>query len=207
MLLSPAVVILAFVSSQTGFSEHMRYVLPIFPFFFVWIGRLAPLVGRRHWLLTGAAAAAFVWSTASSLAIYPHSLSYFNELAGGPLGGPEHLIHSNVDWGQDLFFLKRWLERHPEAKPLKLAYFGYCDPKYLGIDYTAPEPIAGHYNSAAKIPPGWYAVSVNFVRGLPYFTYRGDGTKVLLSQDAFAAFQKLTPTALAGYSIYIYHVE
>jgi hypothetical protein len=37
VVLCPAVVILAFVSSQTGFSEHMRYVLPIFPFVFIWI--------------------------------------------------------------------------------------------------------------------------------------------------------------------------
>ena len=40
-LLFPALVILAFVSCQTGFNEHMRYVLPIFPFFFIWIGRVA----------------------------------------------------------------------------------------------------------------------------------------------------------------------
>ena len=35
----------------------------------------------------------------SSLAIYPHSLSYFNELAGGPTKGHYHLIDSNIDWG------------------------------------------------------------------------------------------------------------
>ena len=42
VLLCPAVVIFVFVSSQTGFSEHMRDVLPAFPFVFVWIGRIAP---------------------------------------------------------------------------------------------------------------------------------------------------------------------
>lgn len=35
------------------------------------------------------------WFVASSLWIYPHSLSYFNESIGGPLNGPEHLLGSN----------------------------------------------------------------------------------------------------------------
>jgi 4-amino-4-deoxy-L-arabinose transferase-like glycosyltransferase len=207
VLLCPAVVILAFVSSRTGFSQHMRYVLPAFPFVFIWIGRLAPVLGRQHSVVTGLATAALVWSIGSSLWYYPHSLSYFNELAGGPIGGPAHLIHSNVDWGQDLLFLKRWLDDHPEAAPLKLAYFGYFDPIHAGIEYAAPEvlPPAGA-TPAPKIPPGWYAISVNFVRGFPYQIYHGDGTKGFLPQGALTAFQSLEPIAMAGYSIYIYHV-
>ncbi len=41
ILLTPAAVVLALVSSQTGFNHHMRYVLPIFPFVFIWISKLA----------------------------------------------------------------------------------------------------------------------------------------------------------------------
>jgi hypothetical protein len=61
--------------------------------------------------------------------------------------------------------------------------------------------------AAAKLPPGWYAVSVNFVRGMPHFSYKGDGTKTGYAQDALTPFQKLKPTGTAGYSIYIYHVS
>ena len=212
----PAVVILTCVSSQTGFSEHMRYVLPIFPFVFIWVARVAVVFDRGQWKSSPARRAgrtivvtALLWSIGSSLWVYPHSLSYFNELVGGPTGGPNHLIHSNVDWGQDLLKLKRWLDEHPEARPLKLAYFGYFDPKYAGIEYTAPEPIATTEEGAdspKKIPPGWYAISVNFVRGLPYFAYKGDGTKVSYGQGALVPFQDRKPVAMAGYSIYIYHV-
>ena len=209
VLLCPAVAVLALVSSQTGFSEHMRYVLPAFPFCYVWIGRLAPLLGAQRRLLTGVAAAALLWSVASSLVVYPHSLSYFNELAGGPMGGPRHLIHSNVDWGQDLHFLKRWLDEHPEAKPLNLAYFGYVDPKTFGIEYRAPVlPAATEKGESPRhVPPGWYAISVNFVRGLPHFSYQGEGRGMVYAQDALERFQRLRPIATAGYSIYIYHVE
>jgi hypothetical protein len=188
---------------------------------------LAAWLSLRHRGLAFAAAGAFVWSVGSSLWVYPHSLSYFNELAGGP----KHLIHSNVDWGQDLLFLKRWLDEHPEARPLKLAYFGYFDPIHADIEYSAPEPMAatdpilagegdspillpGHrkigtvpaVSDERRIPPGWYAISVNFVRGFPYQIYKGDGTRGFLPQGALAAFQNLEPVATAGYSIYIYHV-
>ena len=209
VLLSPAVAVLTLVSSQTGFSEHMRYVLPAFPYCFIWIGRIAPFLGGQRRVPTGIAVAAILWSSGSSLAVYPHSLSYFNEMVGGPLGGPRHLIQSNIDWGQDLLFLKRWLDEHPSVRPLKLAYFGYCDPRYVGIEYSAPKLPVPTGSEAAQhaIPPGWYAISVNFVRGLPYFAYAGDGTKTSYAQDSLSAFQRIEPTAMAGYSIYIYHIE
>lgn len=42
------------------------------------------------------------WST---IHVYPHQLCYFNEAAGGAVGGHKHLLHSNVDWGQDFLLL------------------------------------------------------------------------------------------------------
>jgi hypothetical protein len=50
-------------------------------------------------------AGSFSWFMASSLWIYPHSLSYFNEAIGGPCNGPDHLLGSNLDWGQDLKYV------------------------------------------------------------------------------------------------------
>jgi len=38
------------------------------------------------------------------------------------------LICSNVDWGQDLVYLKEWLDEHPGEGPLFLAYYGYFKP-------------------------------------------------------------------------------
>ena len=45
VLLVPAAAILAAVSSQSSFNEHFRYVLPAFPFIFIWIGRVAAVFG------------------------------------------------------------------------------------------------------------------------------------------------------------------
>ncbi len=53
-------------------------------------------------LLATTVALALTANVASTLATYPHTLSYFNEIAGGPLAGPTHLLDANADWAQDL---------------------------------------------------------------------------------------------------------
>ena len=39
--------------------------------------------------------------------VHPYELTYFNALAGGPLGGRHILSDSNLDWGQGLKGLAR----------------------------------------------------------------------------------------------------
>lgn len=168
LVLVPPLVILLLVSSQTGFSIHFRYVLPIFPFLFIWASKaffLSPLGGKGQSEGEGQAsctnntsrsrresrvsvkrtfgvlaAAALTWSIAISLWYYPDSLSYFNEPVGGPEHGHEHLLDSSVAWGQDLLYLKEWYDAHPEARPLNLAVPGFVDPRIAGIDFTPPPP-------------------------------------------------------------------
>ena len=150
VLLVPPLAILAFVSAQTGMNEHGRYVLPILPFFQVWIGRLGPTLDaafrkgpsapvsiRAAALLTGAGLA---WGITSSLCCVPHSLAYFNETVGGRWNGWRYLLSSNVDWGQDLLALDHFIATHPDAKGLTLAYYGGLEPAKVGIDCVAMRP-------------------------------------------------------------------
>ena len=67
ILLAPLVVVLVFVSSQTGFSHHLRYVLLSFPFAFIWAGRVARAVTFIGWRFGGLAAAAL---SGRSLAVF-----------------------------------------------------------------------------------------------------------------------------------------
>jgi 4-amino-4-deoxy-L-arabinose transferase-like glycosyltransferase len=210
-VLLPALVVLGFVSSQTGFSHHLRYVLPILPFFFIWMSKAALAFERKERVaavLTGAAAA---WAVASSLWIYPHSLSYFNELVGGPANGSAYLLDSNIDWGQDLYYLRDWLKENPKARPLRLAYFGDYDARIAGIEFTLPpkgmtspeERVAAGSLGPA---PGWYAVSVAMRGGCEYIIPNGQGGKSGFPLGSFIYFQRFQPVAHAGYSIYIYHI-
>jgi hypothetical protein len=70
-------------------------------------------------------------------AVHPFELTYFNVLAGGPLGGRHILSDSNLDWGQGLKGLARLQRAEPEFRDLTLYYFGDTDPAWYGVEGTA----------------------------------------------------------------------
>ena len=55
--------------------------------------------------------------------------------------------------------------------------------------------------------PGWYAVSVNYVRGYPFHPYEDTDGDPPLQRDALAYFRRFQPVDMAGYSIYIYRLD
>ncbi|NQT12611.1 MAG: glycosyltransferase family 39 protein [Planctomycetes bacterium] len=215
ILLFPFVLILVFVSSQIGFSIHSRYVIPVLPFLFVWAGKAARSVVLRRWKTASMAGLALCWSVGAGLVVYPHNLSYFNGFAGGPAGGHYHLLDSNVAWGQDLSYLKHWLERHQQATPFYLASFGDVDPTMLGIRFEAP-PVSAAVsqircdacNNDDGPQPGWFAMDVNHLHGSrrPLADGRGGWKSITSTERGFSYFERFEPVAMAGYSIYIYHI-
>jgi hypothetical protein len=205
--------LLLFVSSQTGMNHHLRYVLPAFPFAVILAGGAAAWASSRgRWpkaLLSGFLS----WSMIGSLSVYPHSMSYFNESVGGSLNGPHHLLDSNIDWGQDLFFLKGWLDDHPEACIVGFAYYNILDPKAFGIEYRLPPPgPSGLFPNdlsylREKGPlPGYYAMSVNHLRGSRFAAPDGRGGFQISTPGRYEYFRQFEPIAMAGYSIAIYHI-
>ncbi len=202
-LLAPAGCVLILVSSQTGFNHHLRYVLPIAPFMFIFASKVARAVDERHTKVAVVAGAALVWAVVSSLCHYPHSLSYFNELVGGPKGGPRHLLDSNIDWGQDLPGLRRWQDDHPEALPMTVTFFPppwVIEPTLAGVEGEPPPIGPGAELDSVKTirpaemgpRPGWHAISVN---------------RLYHQTREYAYFQRFTPCDMVGYSIYIYHIS
>ncbi|NQT15338.1 MAG: hypothetical protein HQ582_21460, partial [Planctomycetes bacterium] len=72
ILLVPFLVIFIFVSSQTGFSAHSRYVIPALPFLFVWASKVGRVFEtrsftRRRRALATVVVVALTWSVTSSL--------------------------------------------------------------------------------------------------------------------------------------------
>lgn len=199
ILLSPALLILLVASLETDCTAHLRYVLPAFPFVFIAISRAGQDLAAKS-VSRPLAAAALAWSIGSSLAQAPHGLSYFNEFAGGPANGHSHLADSNLDWGQDLLFLQDWQVRHPETGPIHLAYYGMFHPRAIGVEFRDVP------RGTAELPPGWYAISVNFVVGLPFWVNHADGSREWLDGAPYRRFHDLEPVDRAGRSILIYHV-
>ncbi len=196
-LLVPSVALLVFVSSQTGFSHHLRYILPAMPFLAIWVGASC----RDFPLNKKTACAACVLAgvgAASSLALFPHSHAYFNEFAGGPKNGPLHLLNSNVDWGQGILRLQKWAREHPEepldgvahALPGRLGIKSITDLPVTDVPKFFPEQKESLGNPGPS--PGRYAIGV---------------CNIYADSSGLAYFQKLKPAANVGYSYYIYDVS
>jgi len=199
-LILPAVFLFAAASLgklQLGY----RYILPALPFLFLIAARVVTLSWPRWIQVTSPVLAA--WLIIGTITIFPHYLSYFNELAGGPAEGYQHLVDSNLDWGQDLPALKKWIDTHrPDS--LHLGFFGSALPERYGVKAidipSYPLHAYGHEVegfTSYSLEPGLYAISATLLRiGLVFKQF-----------DIYQAFHSMKPIDRAGYSILIYDVR
>lgn len=227
VLIMPAVILFV-MSVYTNINIGLRYVLPIFPYVFISAGKLVPWAAGMKERAQRRAAGIFVGvslaaTCGATLWIAPHFLAYFNVVSGGPSNGSAHLIDSNLDWGQDLVGLKRWLDANAPGERVGLAYFGQINPNVFwgrkegGFPWFLPPPLPGTTLPEAlpksyakgRLEPGLYAVSASLVRGLPWRVYDDELPRWAPRSvwiDAYAYFQELTPFAKIGYSIFLYRV-
>lgn len=199
-------VFFAFVSSQTGFSRHFRYVLPSLPFFYIGTSSVFSRFKQRSKLFKAVLSSFLVWFAASSLWVYPHCMSYFNELVGGPRYGSRFLFDSNIDWGQDTWRMRRWLDRRGrndvgvKARDT-LAEVYLQDRNYPGVPKLIDQELHENHKHTDYFQqdplllgprPGLYAVSVQQL-------YEENGN--------YRYFNDLEPVLRFGYSIYLYDVS
>ena len=172
--------VFAAAAIQSRFNIGHRHVTPVYPFLCVAIAPAAAWLQER-----GARAVAVAVLTASCFVSFalatPRYLSYFNVAAGGPRGGAKHLVDSNIDWGQDLPRLKRWMAAHRVAE-VDLAYFGTADPHAYGIEFRK---VALYMDFFPDLPvvrpqPGRYlAASVTFLEGVYLDADRAFATEIV----------------------------
>jgi 4-amino-4-deoxy-L-arabinose transferase-like glycosyltransferase len=192
ILAVPPLAILFSMTFLTDINLGLRYVLPILPYIFVAMGKVAPCVLAlpAAWRRAGQAAAAgsLALTVAAALWIHPHYLAYFNWASGGPDRAPARLIDSNLDWGQDLLALQKWYQETIPNERLGLAYFGQINPSIFAargepfswflppprpgsIRSLARQPAAGLIGPAPRLEPGYYAISATLLYGLPWRLY------------------------------------
>ena len=188
-LLLPVAIYLAIVMTS-NLNIGIRHLLPIYPFLFVLVGAtLAAWNGKSKAVVVGVLGAALA---AESLAIFPHYLAFFNVLSGGPANGPNLLVDSNLDWGQDVKKLKRYVDQHAIPR-VCMAYFGTADLDYYGLPYDT----LAHERAEAE------AMSRDCVLAVSATLLEG----VYLPDDSFAWLRERKPTARVGYSIYVYDLR
>lgn len=215
LVLIPPVLVFLLVSRETGFNHHVRYVIPSLPFLIIFASRI--LIYSSRWkIIRRVVFTLMLWQMASVLWFAPHWLSYFNELAGGPENGDRWLVGSNLDWGQDLGFLKKWQQQNPEALPLFTLLDSRYPPSIMGVPVHIPKLVEGKTAKDAGIEqqpdefkdlvpePGWYAVSVNLLQ--PYQGRLFTPPSARVSESLLRWFRKHKPVDRAGYSIRIFYV-
>jgi hypothetical protein len=178
-----------------------RHLLPVLPFGFVFISQV---VGRgrafarpsRRWGYAALGLLA-VWYGVGTLTIFPHTLTYFNELAGGPDNGYHFLADSSVDWGQALKSLKSYLDERGDQE-VYLATFSSLDPALYDLRF---EPIPPTLGAPVTLPapfdpaPGTYVISVVPLQGV-----------WVLDPDTYDWFRHREPVARVGHALFVYRV-
>lgn len=215
---TPGLALLLFVSSQTGFSVHSRYIIPALPFFFVAAGRVgqvfapqdAACVTRSRRLLKAFAAASAAGGVLSAALVYPHELSYFNLLttilpsnarelpavaASTPAEKARALaLKSSVEGPR--FLLASNADWGQDARRLDQYLQRRPDIDSLYVDLVTSSPIRELSVPARFYQPrltvGWYAISVDSLY------YR---------RETYADFFKLRPVKIIGTTIYLFYIN
>ncbi len=173
----------------------VRYLIPCFPFLFIFTARIASsLMAAKQTVMAGLAVL-LVWYLIEFAAIFPDHLSYFNQFAGGYRYATEWLDDSNVDWGQGLVQLRDYLQKHPD-RDFWFCYFGTGDPQYYGIPNQKT-----HKSIPVSPPPG------SMVILSAHWVARG---RALLAGDPATRnknwLANLAPKAIVGHAYYIYEI-
>jgi len=186
------------VSLNSNLNIGVRHLLPVFPFTILLVSAttiswLKQPYSKLKYTIFGVL---ILWQAISVISIYPHFLTYFNELVGGPDKGYIYTVDSNLDWGQDLKRLKKWVEENNIEK-IKIDYFGGGNVEYyFGKTYEKFDPKSGKQN-------GWLAISATPLRN-------GQGKPAPGFKEETGYYNWLKtyePVTVLGNSIFVYHIK
>ena len=155
------------------------------------------------------------WYGFGTVNAYPNYVSYHNEIIGGGENAYLYFTDSNVDWGQDLKRLVKWLDTQPQIDKLKLDYFGGGEPRYYlcsrkvtndgfieksSTGYNCDESRYQEFHVQDGPAVGWIAVSVTFLQNAEWYAR-------LHGQQDYDWLRYRTPYAKIGNSIFVYWVR
>lgn len=206
------------VSMLGNLNIGIRHVLPTFPFIYIilagifthWINKKINFENLKffqkvklilssifkQWIRGSVVVILMIWYVLSSLSVFPNPITYFNELVGGASNGYKYVVDSNLDWGQDLGRLAKYVEENNIDK-IKLNYFGGGSPSYyLGDKVKGFDP----NNETQR--KGWIAVSATLLqngRGIATKDFRGSTTHYMWLNE-------YEPVTVIGHSIFVYYI-
>ena len=138
------------IAMTSPLAMGIRHLFLVFPFAFVICGAAATLWRGERGIRLGVAILVAALA-AECLVESPHHLAYFNAPTLAVAPRERVLTDSNLDWGQDLARLKRYMDANG-VETVKLAYFGMASPRQLGLRH---EVLATHLGIYPRMEPEW----------------------------------------------------
>ncbi len=185
-LLLSAILLIMATSAFNRVNIGLRHILPVYPLFFLYLGRIGMHAHRYAKLGWGALGMALLLTQTM---IYPDYLAFFNLPWGGPSQGHVYLDDSNIDWGQDLARLRQIQENHPH-EPLYLATNWIFDPDAFQVNAQRfpKESIPNPPSGIIAVGKHW-AVRQRVQKRSPYY---------------FDWWEKFHPIGHVGHSLLLY---
>ena len=187
-----------YVSITGNLNIGFRHLFPILPFMYILISKeiitlCNRLRGKVRTTYSLIIALLVLWLIAETAFVYPYYLAYFNETIGGSKNGYKYVTDSNVDWGQDLKRLQKFVDENNIDK-IRVDYFGGGDV----IHYLGDRAVIWHSDSGRE--PGWYAISATFLQNSLYY-------KITQGKPDYDWLRERAPCAAVGHSILIYKIK
>jgi len=190
---------------RSNLNIGVRHILPTFPVIYILVsGAISKTIESSRQpmqkLLKGVIVILLLLYALPTINNYPHFLTYFNELVGGPSNGYKYVTDSNLDWGQDLRRLTEFVEENNIEK-IYIDYFGGDSPQYrLGDKF---QPWWGDRDPSQLPPDSWIAVSATFLQG-----GRGEPVPNYTEKTGYYNWlNQYKPVAIIGHSIFVYNIK
>lgn len=189
-LLAPTLIYSVFVLFS-HIDIGVRYLAPIYPFLMIaGAALLEYLLRLRRVSTTVLVAVLLVWIGVEAVRAYPNHMSYMNQIASR---APHwwYLSDSNVEWGDDLSGLARYLHEHGETRVADATLGGFGVLRFYGIE---------HLDAFAKPSadgPKYLAIGASYL----------NGSTIPGHVNYFAAYRDQTPEAIIGDSIYVFRLR
>ncbi len=201
IILAISILIYFVLASFSRMQIGHRHLLPIYPLIFLFTCSL--LKSKKIFIiLTFLCLGVNIFSSYKN---HPWYLSYFNEFIGGSKNGYKYFTDSNIDWGQGLKELGKWLDRHQDikSKGIYLSYFGVGDPHYYGIKYT---PIGFVTNLPLEDRIGDNIVRNKYDRIIIAVSVTNLQCTYYAEKDIFDFLKSISPIAYIADSILVYDI-
>jgi hypothetical protein len=200
LMVPPAVLFVIASTSDIGIG--FRHLFPIFPMLYILVAGCAAHLVHGNRKLAYALGALLLWQVGTSELSRPGLVAYANEAWGGPAKTHLYLSDSNTDWGQQLRYVKTYLDEHPN-EPCYFAYFeqGPVDFRDYGVRCQVLPTGSGSWTGMSSMR----FESNPYISGLVLVS---DG--VLAGADIpgktnpYASFQALRPDAVIDRGVYVY---